>query len=187
MLELITTYHFNDVIDERLRKIICDSVTNRNLDPKKLFEYLENLYQVNKSYMNNPSAYMYKAFRDLDLNQFKDDGRKIIFPTWILGTDYFRHFTGEEIDRYLFGSVIEHVLNTKQKENGQWIHNLLESMNSYCYTRSINRWDELLKLLVTSNALSGCKIPLDELRKELQVQLDEWHRLIGEISEDDSE
>lgn len=180
-MELMKTYHFNDVIDERLRSLMIESIRNNNLDPKLLFEHIESIYQQNCSYMNNPAAYLFKVFKGLDLTKFKLNPRNVVFPIWKLGTENFRGFIGDEVDRYLFGRVIEHVINTRQRDPGAWVSNLIQKMDEYCKRANIHTWRELLNLLVTNNALSGCNIPLEELRIEVTCSIKDWEELLEEL------
>lgn len=186
MEELIQTYHFNELIDERLRKMIIDSVRSNCLDPEKVFSKLDEVLKANEGYIRNPAAFLYRTFTNLNLQEFKMKEINIEFPTWILGKEFFIGFTGEEVDRYLIGRILVHVIKTRQKDSDYIARTgILHSVDQYCKANNINTWKEVVNLLVTSNTLSGCNIPLEKLRNDIIAELDEWHKLLKEMELND--
>lgn len=181
MTELIKNYHFNNDIDERLREMILRIIYSSEIDSKKFLDHLDEVYLANKNFIYNPSSFLYKTITNIDLSDYKHKKINSFFPSWILGNEIFRGFVGEEIDRYLIAGILEYVVDTHQKENG-FARDLLYKIESYCSSSGINTWDQVVQLMINSNCLNGCIIPVDEIREKIRCDINECNDVIENLS-----
>ena len=88
-----------------------------------------------------------------------------------------------EVDLYTFLRVLEHVVNTHQKDGTAWIEPFLSKIADYCDANDIKTWSERLDLLIKSNELSRCKFSIESIRSDVIRTLTAFQKILRDYEE----
>lgn len=89
----------------------------------------------------------------------------------------------ELVELTMFARLISHVVNTGQKTGTAWIAPFVEKIAAYCSANSITSWSERLSLLIKSNEMAKCSLPVESLRAKTITTLTDWKEIYNEIDE----
>lgn len=105
----------------------------------------------------------------------------VYLNTFELGTQVFKDFTGEDIDRYMIARVLEYVLNSGKINGTNWISDIVSKVENFCRKENILTWKEALDVLINSQFIKQFRVPVEVLRKEEESMLREYKELIAEL------
>lgn len=167
------------ILEKYLDKLVKDNELDRNLLDKALEEKIES---VETSTIKSPLKWTQAVASNLVKERLTDLKKKEIHGCYLyLHLDLQKNeFEGTDEEMYLIDFVEDYVMN-QYSINPNDLSDLNHKIVDYCNSHDTKNYSTYVQLLMSSKLLKSCKIPLDDLRKQVHEFMLEWDNLIKSI------